>query len=67
MLKNFLMSWKSPAHLLILDGFERALRAYSGMNAAYQEDAGDDTEEEYDTTIISPHAEYFLKGISTLS
>ncbi len=36
------------------------------MDAAYQEDVGDDTEEKYDTTVVSPHAEYFLKGISTL-
>ena len=27
-----------PGSLLILDGFERALRAYSGMGAAYQDD-----------------------------
>ncbi len=49
--------------LLVLDGFERALRAYESMNAAYQEDG---EEEQHDTRLISPLAEYFLKGIATL-
>jgi len=33
-----LSALRSPSLLLILDGFERALRAFSGMNAAYQGD-----------------------------
>ncbi len=54
-----------PGTLLILDGFERALRAYSSMNAAYQGDAplgrgGGETDS------VSPIAEHFLRGLSTL-
>ena len=36
---------EKPGILLVLDGFERALRVYSSMNAAYQEDREDAPEE----------------------
>ena len=51
--------------LLILDGFERALRAFGGFNAAYQGD--DATEHELNNSdCISPHAEYFLRSVAVL-
>ncbi len=53
--------------LLILDGFERELRAFSGMNAAYQGDEigqVDSTDNERDC--ISSVAEYFLHRIASL-
>ncbi len=56
---------EKPGILLVLDGFERALRAYSSMNAAYQEDSEDAPEHAYDRDCVSPSAEYFLTGIST--
>ena len=51
--------------LLVLDGFERALRAYGGLNAAYQGDepAKSETNER---DCISPFAELFLRGVATL-
>ena len=63
-----------PGVLLILDGFERALRAYSGLDAAYR---GDDPEErETQATdhasritqhdCVSPIAEHFLRSLCCL-
>src|SRR6185503_20635645 len=47
-----------------MDGFERALRAYSSMNAAYQ---GDDPQvEENQLDCVNINAEFFLKGICSL-
>jgi tetratricopeptide (TPR) repeat protein len=49
--------------LLILDGFERELRAYGGLNAAYQ---GDETAkwEGNECDCISPLAEWFLYNVA---
>jgi tetratricopeptide (TPR) repeat protein len=55
---------RQPGTLLILDGFERALRAYGGMGAAYQGDEGSDQLSGRDA--ISPHAENFLRGLAAL-
>jgi tetratricopeptide (TPR) repeat protein len=53
-----------PGTLLVLDGFERLLRAYGGMNAAYQ---GDESgEKPTDRDCVSPLAETFLRDIATL-
>ncbi|HLO17951.1 MAG TPA: toll/interleukin-1 receptor domain-containing protein [Anaerolineales bacterium] len=51
--------------LLVMDGFERALRAYSGMNAAYQ---GDETakDEGAERDCVNINAEIFLKNLSSL-
>jgi tetratricopeptide (TPR) repeat protein len=51
--------------LLILDGFERALRAFGGLNAAYQ---GDDTvgTDGGERDCISPLADTFLRNIASL-
>ena len=73
---------RQPDTLLILDGFERALRAFSSMTAAYQ---GDDAQEsgnrgqesdgfhpsssvlgQSERDCISPIAEYFLHRLVTL-
>ena len=57
--------------LLVLDGFERALRAYSGMGAAYQGDeagladggkAGDLSQRD----CVSTHAELLLRSLGSL-
>lgn len=52
-----------PGTLLILDGFERALRAFGGLDAAYQ---GDGTREPdaNDCDCISPLAELFLYNVA---
>lgn len=54
-----------PGTLLILDGFERALRAFGGLNAAYQ---GDETvgTEGGERDCISPFADAFLRNMATL-
>ncbi len=59
-----------PGTLLILDGFERALRAYSGMSAAYMGDemAEEAQEEERirQRDCVNPLAETFLRGVCAL-
>jgi tetratricopeptide (TPR) repeat protein len=66
-----------PGTLLILDGFERQLRAFSSLNAAYQGDLplpegegrgeGDRRGEGVnDTDCISPIAEHFLLSLASL-
>ncbi len=54
-----------PGMLLVLDGFERALRAFGGLDAAYQ---GDDAarSETNERDCISPLAEVFLRTASLL-
>ena len=60
--------------LLILDGFERQLRAFSGMNAAYQGDLPLPAQGEgrgegrtgRDTDCLSPFAEHFLRSLASL-
>ena len=58
-----------PGTLLILDGFERVLRAYSRMDAAYQGDAdltaGAESASRL-TDCVSPIAEHFLRSVATL-
>ncbi|MCK4873302.1 MAG: toll/interleukin-1 receptor domain-containing protein [Phycisphaerales bacterium] len=54
----------APGTLLVLDGFERVLRAFGGLNAAYQ---GDEAKsEESDRDCISPLAELFLRHVALL-
>jgi tetratricopeptide (TPR) repeat protein len=53
-----------PGTLLVLDGFERALRAFRGLDAAYQ---GDDAKaKRSDRDCISPLAENFLLNVTAL-
>ena len=55
----------APGTLLVLDGFERVLRAFGGLGAAYQ---GDDVpkSDANDRDCLSPLAERFLRGVATL-
>ncbi len=53
----------APGTLLVLDGFERLLRTYGGMNAAYQGDEAG--EKPTDRDCVSPLAETFLRDIAT--
>jgi hypothetical protein len=60
---------REPGTLLILDGFERALRAYSSMDAAYQGDTEPVSTTDYAlrfTDCISPIAEHFLRSVASL-
>ncbi|HEY9626800.1 MAG TPA: tetratricopeptide repeat protein [Coleofasciculaceae cyanobacterium] len=52
--------------LLVMDGFERELRAYSGMGAAYQGDEVERTEHQTDHDCINLYAEQFLRKLSSL-
>ncbi|MBI4780684.1 MAG: TIR domain-containing protein [Oscillatoriophycideae cyanobacterium NC_groundwater_1537_Pr4_S-0.65um_50_18] len=56
---------RSPI-LLVMDGFERELRAYSSMGAAYQGDELERTGHQTDRDCINPHAERFLHDLSSL-
>jgi tetratricopeptide (TPR) repeat protein len=62
---ELLNGMQSQKVLLIMDGFERALRAYSSMNAAYQ---GDEEPKLEDNQLdcVSVDAEYFLKSVCSL-
>ena len=61
---ELLKAMQSQKILLIMDGFERALRAYSSMNAAYQ---GDEPKvEDNQLDCVSIDAEYFLKSLCSL-
>ncbi len=58
-----------PGLLLVLDGFERALRAYSGLGAAYQGDADNpEVVAAYGSgrECVSPLAVEFLRGIAAV-
>jgi len=63
---------RRPGLLLILDGFERELRAYSGMGAAYQGDAPAASaaetaaDERARRACIAPLADDFLRAVATL-
>ena len=60
-----LKALQSQKVLLIMDGFERVLRAYSSMSAAYQ---GDEEPKIEDNQLdcVDVNAELFLKGICSL-
>lgn len=63
--KALLEMLHAPGTLLVLDGFERVLRAFGGLNAAYQ---GDEVgrSETNDRDCISPLAELFLYNLALL-
>ncbi|HSS19880.1 MAG TPA: toll/interleukin-1 receptor domain-containing protein [Pyrinomonadaceae bacterium] len=50
--------------LLVLDGFERVLCAFGGLEAAYQGDEAKPTDHDHDC--VSPLAENFLYNLATL-
>jgi hypothetical protein len=62
---ELLKAMQSQKILLIMDGFERALRAYSNMNAAYQ---GDEESKLEDNQLdcVNINAEIFLKSVCSL-
>jgi len=62
---ELLKAMQSQKILLIMDGFERALRAYSSMNAAYQ---GDEEPKHEDNQLdcVNINAEFFLRGVCSL-
>ncbi len=60
--RTLLQALHPPGTLLVLDGFERVLRAFGGLGAAYQ---GDEAKrEEHDRDCISPLAEAFLYNVA---
>ncbi len=63
--RALLQALYAPGTLLVLDGFERLLRAFGGLEGAYQGDearrAGDDLS---DRDCISPLAEPFLHNVA---
>lgn len=60
--KALVQSLHAPGTLLVLDGFERVLRAFGGLDAAYQ---GDEAKHEgSDRDCISPLAELFLYNVA---
>lgn len=64
-----LLNWlRRPRVLLILDGFERLLRVYGNMSAAYQgdEDAHVDSKDN-GRDCVNPTAEYFLDSLAKLT
>ncbi len=58
----------APGTLVVLDGFERLLRAFGGLEAAYQGDEarreGDDRGDPGERDCISPLAELFLHHVA---
>jgi hypothetical protein len=80
-IEELLRRLRQPGTLLVLDGFERALRAYSSINAAYQGDEplppphplplpnalGEGGGQGVgEADCISPLTEHFLRGIAAL-
>jgi tetratricopeptide (TPR) repeat protein len=62
--ERLLEKLREPGTLLVLDGFERVLRAFGGLDAAYQ---GDEAKlEDSDRDCISPLAEWFLYRLALL-
>jgi tetratricopeptide (TPR) repeat protein len=52
--------------LLVLDGFERELRAYAGLNAAYQGDVVTEDGQADFRACIDPHAGNFLRWLAVV-
>jgi len=64
--ETLLRELHQPGLLLVLDGFERALRAYGSLGAAYQgdSDAPAATDHHSGRECVSPLAEDFLRGVA---
>ena len=52
--------------LLVMNGFERELRAYAGLSAAYQGGAETDEAQGDFRTCTDPHASGFLRSVATI-
>ncbi|HEX3147773.1 MAG TPA: TIR domain-containing protein [Gemmataceae bacterium] len=63
--KKLLQSLRKPGTLLVLDGFERVLRAFGDLNAAHESDEARDDRNGFDC--ISPLAKLFLSHIAPQS
>lgn len=63
--ESLIEALKQPGTLLIMDGFERARRGYSGMGAPYQGDEEPNLSDK-DRECVNINAEYFLQGICAL-
>jgi tetratricopeptide (TPR) repeat protein len=63
-LDRLLKLMQQPGRLVVLDGFERTLRAFGGLDAAYRGD--EPVTESSDRDCISPLAEAFLRNVSLL-
>jgi tetratricopeptide (TPR) repeat protein len=59
---ELLKAMQSQKILLVIDGFERALRAYSSMNAAYQGDE-ESNKEDNQFDCVDINAEHFLRSV----
>lgn len=59
---KLLQMLREPSTLLVLDGFERVLRVFGGLDAAYQGDVVNP--ENNDRDCISPLAEWFLYNVA---
>jgi tetratricopeptide (TPR) repeat protein len=58
---------REPGTLIVMDGFERALRAFHGMGAAYQgDDEIIDSGSANDGDCMSPFAELFLRSLASM-
>lgn len=62
--RRLLKRLEQPGTLLVLDGFERELRAFGGLDAAYRGDAAATADDGRDC--LSPLAEAFLRDAATL-
>jgi hypothetical protein len=65
-LDRLLKLLQNDSVLLVMDGFERELRAYGGMGAAYQGDEVDAEGRQDDRDCINPNAETFLRSLCSL-
>ncbi len=66
-LRQLLIFLQQNQVLLVMDGFERELRAYSGMGAAYQGDElNDEGNQPSDRDCINPLADQFLRNLACL-
>jgi tetratricopeptide (TPR) repeat protein len=64
-LDTLLQHLHQPGTLLVLDGFERALRAFGGLDAPYQGDEAARSEAN-ERDCISPLADRFLRNVAAL-
>ena len=62
---ELLKAMQSQKILLIMDGFERVLRLYASMNAAYQDESEQKIEDDQ-LACKDIYAEWFLRGICSL-
>lgn len=57
---------KTMPTLLVLDGFERELHAFAGLEGPYKGDGSEPERSSHETDCISPHATLFLQSLAVL-